>query len=460
MSVDRPFSESEVEFLRYIKQWGKKIIFVLNKSDLLENPTQIEEVVGFIEENAQRLLGVPEANVFALSAKDALDAKMSFQNGESGVLSSVDVEGLAEDYRWVRSGFGSLERFVYEFLIGGPEAKGKSESVRLKLQTPLSVADALIAAAQRQLETDLQTAKDELSAVESVLAQLDNFCEEMRQDSEAQAQEVQSMVTQIMQRSDRFIDGILRMSNLGELWKFFFGGLGQDIGSQIENQVMSGKVGEIKGLVDEHSKWLRENCEAQVANYRTFAEEMVYRVGVQQQEHVAQIQQRLQQQQVQTQQSVQQQLDELNKLQPSDLGIFVEGQLQDSVKGSAGAVIGAIIIGAVLVAILPETLEDLMAILIAGLAAYAAILNLPYMRQQMKGKLRGTYRDVEKAVTADLQQSLESQLQQSESQVKGYIQPVQELVLERLEQLEQGQIKLKQYQEQLVNLQREASNVD
>ena len=31
MSADRPFTESEVNFLKYIRQWGKKVIFLLNK---------------------------------------------------------------------------------------------------------------------------------------------------------------------------------------------------------------------------------------------------------------------------------------------------------------------------------------------------------------------------------------------------------------------------------------------
>ena len=31
MSADRPFTESEVTFLKYIRQWGKKVIFLVNK---------------------------------------------------------------------------------------------------------------------------------------------------------------------------------------------------------------------------------------------------------------------------------------------------------------------------------------------------------------------------------------------------------------------------------------------
>ena len=53
-SADRPFSESERAFLEEIRDWGKKIVVVLNKIDLLEDEAQIHEVVRFISDNAQR----------------------------------------------------------------------------------------------------------------------------------------------------------------------------------------------------------------------------------------------------------------------------------------------------------------------------------------------------------------------------------------------------------------------
>lgn len=31
MRADRPFTDSEVGFLRYIRQWGKKVVFLVNK---------------------------------------------------------------------------------------------------------------------------------------------------------------------------------------------------------------------------------------------------------------------------------------------------------------------------------------------------------------------------------------------------------------------------------------------
>ena len=34
LSADRPFTESEVNFLKYIRQWGKKVVFLVNKVGL------------------------------------------------------------------------------------------------------------------------------------------------------------------------------------------------------------------------------------------------------------------------------------------------------------------------------------------------------------------------------------------------------------------------------------------
>lgn len=31
LSADRPLSESELAFLKYIRQWRKKVVFVVNK---------------------------------------------------------------------------------------------------------------------------------------------------------------------------------------------------------------------------------------------------------------------------------------------------------------------------------------------------------------------------------------------------------------------------------------------
>ncbi|MFV1949396.1 MAG: dynamin family protein, partial [Anaerolineales bacterium] len=43
-SADRPFTESERIFLEKIRAWGKKIVLVINKIDILEGPEAVEEI--------------------------------------------------------------------------------------------------------------------------------------------------------------------------------------------------------------------------------------------------------------------------------------------------------------------------------------------------------------------------------------------------------------------------------
>lgn len=68
----------------------------------------------------------------------------------------LDEQGLAQNEHWQRSRFGKLEQFMVDFLVGGASA---GESLRLKLQTPLFVSDALLEAARQQLEAERAAAE-------------------------------------------------------------------------------------------------------------------------------------------------------------------------------------------------------------------------------------------------------------------------------------------------------------
>src|SRR4030095_12077600 len=70
-SADRPFTETERAFLEQISDWGKKVVVVINKVDILAGEKELGEVRAYVADNARRLLGVtPE--IFPVSAKAAL----------------------------------------------------------------------------------------------------------------------------------------------------------------------------------------------------------------------------------------------------------------------------------------------------------------------------------------------------------------------------------------------------
>lgn len=110
----------QVKFLRYIKQWGKKVVFVLNKVDILSTPEEVAQVSSFVSEKARLLLGIESATVIPVAARAALEAKVAAGSDvHGGVLQSVDVEEvLGPDERWQNSRFLELERFMLRFLTG------------------------------------------------------------------------------------------------------------------------------------------------------------------------------------------------------------------------------------------------------------------------------------------------------------------------------------------------------
>jgi small GTP-binding protein len=74
-SADRPFTESERAFLEKLRDWGKKVLIVLNKVDLFESQEELDQVTTFISDNARTLLGItPE--IFPVSSRMALRAKL------------------------------------------------------------------------------------------------------------------------------------------------------------------------------------------------------------------------------------------------------------------------------------------------------------------------------------------------------------------------------------------------
>ena len=52
-SADRPYTESERAFLEALREWGKKVVVVLNKADLLETPEDVGQAsLAFVREQA------------------------------------------------------------------------------------------------------------------------------------------------------------------------------------------------------------------------------------------------------------------------------------------------------------------------------------------------------------------------------------------------------------------------
>ncbi len=221
-SADRPFTESERGFLAAIQEWGKKIVFVLNKVDLLEDH-EVEQVTSFISENVRDLLGfTPE--IFPVSARMAQRAR----NG-------------AGDAAWQASRFEAVERYILETL-------DETERVRLKLLSPLGVAQHLADKYLGVVETRLDTLQDDFKTLDNIESQLDLFRDDLTADFKYHLTEVENVLSEFELRGMQFFDETIQLRNVFQLMR------GERIREQFEREVVADVPQQIEarlhGLID------------------------------------------------------------------------------------------------------------------------------------------------------------------------------------------------------------------
>lgn len=191
-SADRPFTESERAFLQGIRDWGKKIVIVVNKIDILETPEDIDRVLTFVADNAKTLLGfTPE--IFPVASRLALRGKM---NNDASLFT--------------QSRFEALETYIVDTL-------DEKERVRLKLMNPLGVAEHL---AKRYLEiTDgrLNLLKEDFAAIEDIERQMALFKEDMQREFRFRLADVDNVLRELENRGMSFFDDTMRIARVMDL---------------------------------------------------------------------------------------------------------------------------------------------------------------------------------------------------------------------------------------------------
>ena len=229
-SSDRPFTESERAFLQRIRDWGKKVVLVLNKVDSLRSADDLTEVTGFVRQHATALLG--SAPDFPISARLAQQARRA-GSGDEGVQ------------LWESSRLGALR----DYLLTTLDDEGRT---RLKLLTPLGVMERLTLryldeSAKRQALLD-----EDARTVDNIAAQLAAHNDDMTAAFEQRLRAVQTIVLEMRDRGDRFFDDTVRLTRVPDLVR------SQRVREDFEQKVIADAPAEIQAAVDGLIDWMVE----------------------------------------------------------------------------------------------------------------------------------------------------------------------------------------------------------
>ena len=223
-SADRPFTETERAFLEQVRGWGKKVVVVINKIDILEGERQVEEITRFVADNARTLLGfTPE--IFPVSARLALKAKQG------------------EPSMWAASGFEALEHYIASTL----DAPGR---VHLKLLNPLGVGSALAdrhAAIVRERSALL---KEDFATLDEVERQLGVYQQDLMRDFEFRMADIDKILLEMERRGSDFFDETMRIGRVMDLLNR------ARVQQGFEQQVIADAPQQIERKVGELVDWL------------------------------------------------------------------------------------------------------------------------------------------------------------------------------------------------------------
>ncbi|MGQ9647294.1 MAG: dynamin family protein [Thermodesulfobacteriota bacterium] len=223
-SADRPFTESERIFLEQIREWGKKIVFVLNKIDLLNNEDDRSQIEDFVLKNAHLLLK-EKPEIYSVSAREALRAKL-------------EDPGL-----WEKSRFGLLETYIRETLDRG-------NRFRLKCLNPLGVGIHLAEKSLEKISSRLQFLQRDLNLLDDVDAQLNLYKEDMQNHFGSRMAEVENLLYEMENRGQVFFDETFRLGRVFDLLSK------AHIQQEFERQVVADTPHRIESKVSEIIHWL------------------------------------------------------------------------------------------------------------------------------------------------------------------------------------------------------------
>ncbi|KAB5568380.1 hypothetical protein DKX38_002173 [Salix brachista] len=192
-SADKPLTESEVAFLRYIQQWKKKVVFVLNTSDIYRNSS---------EENTWKLLNTDDKILYPISARSALEAKLS-ASSDTGTI--------------------GMERIM------------------LTLETPIVIAERLLSACETLVNQDCQYAKQDLTSATEIIDSVKEYATEMENESISWRRKMMSLIDVTKSHVLDLIDSTLQLSNLDLVASSIFRGEKTDTmpaTSKIQNDII------------------------------------------------------------------------------------------------------------------------------------------------------------------------------------------------------------------------------
>jgi len=392
-SADRPFTETERVFLEQIRDWGKKVVIVINKVDILPGEKELGEVRSYVADNARRLLGVtPE--IFPVSARAAYRAK------------------TGEPQMWTSSGFEALENYIRRSLDSASRTK-------LKLQNPLGVGSALIERYVVATRDRLSELTEDFTLLEDVERQLDAFERDMTRDFEGRMAAVDNVLLEMDRRGHEYFDDTMRIGRVMDLLNR------SRVQEGFERQVVADAPQQIEKRVNELIDWMVETDYRQwqritrhlSARRRAFQDRIV---GAREDEESRPFQEERRRMVENVGGAAQKVVDTYDRRREAGL---LADNARNAVATAAAAAGGAVGLGTLVTIAASTAAADVTGIILASVVAALGFFIIPARRNRAKAQMRDKIADVRARLSEALHAQFRDEIVRSTGRMRDSVAP-------------------------------------
>jgi small GTP-binding protein len=429
-SADRPFTESERTFLEQIREWGKKIVFIVNKIDILTRPEERDQVIRYVAENATGLLG-ETPQIFAVSARNAQAARAD--------------ESPDSEQQWTASGFDQLEEYLLHTL-------DQEERVRLKLLNPLNVGLRLASKYKQATFDRLKLLAQDVEALQNIDQQLALFHQEMLRDFEPRLGRLDLLLSDMERRGSRFFEENIRIGRIRSLMD------SEAVKRSFEREVIGETPREIEAEVGRvidwivernHKLWQDINAYIDRRQLSRHRDGMIGEVGP----SFGYNRQAL--------------LDSIGRVSSEVLGSYnreaesrsIANDIQGAFASTALAEAGAIGLGTIVVTVVTGAAADLTGILLAAALAVGGFYILPRKRRQAQRDLQRRIAQLRSQLKDALTRQVHLELEQSTGRINEAIAPYRRFVQTQQQQLNDARGELVATEDALLRLRAEVDKL-
>ncbi|RZC55419.1 hypothetical protein C5167_014276 [Papaver somniferum] len=231
------------------------VVFVIS-ADRPLTASELEEAIAFIKENIQKLMNTEHVILYPVAARSAIQAKLSV--GLDGGKNNEEL--LGTDTRWMSSGFDELEKFLFSFLDRSTDAG--MDRMRLKLETPIRIADRLIIACETLVMKERESAIQDLASVNEIVGRAKDYAEKMEYESMSWKRQTSSLIEAARARIVRLIESTLLLSNFDLVASYVFKREKfnlMPVSSRAQSDIIDPAISDAQKLLEEYKMWLQSN---------------------------------------------------------------------------------------------------------------------------------------------------------------------------------------------------------